>query len=311
MKKKTSNLTVICLLVVIVVYLILNPKDVRESISFGVSILTDNLFPTLFPFFVVSNLLISFGFINILSKIFSRVMKFFKMPASASFPLVISLFSGFPSGAKYTTRLAMDGLISTKQANILLTFTHFSNPLFVFGFIGSIIFNNSLIALIILIANIGSGLLVGYIFTRKLEYDNNFNMYNENSNSSFGEEFAKAIMDALNTLFLLLGIVVLFIIFNTIVTDFLSLNDFSRSILSGILEMTIGIKYVSYLDISLIFKVLLTTFFISFGGISVHMQVLSIISLAKLKYKYFFFARILHGLLAMILVFILFIILII
>ena len=68
MNKKKIQVVMILLLLSILVYLILAPSNVIESVNFSISIWKDNLFPTLFPFFVVSNLLMQYGFIDIIGK---------------------------------------------------------------------------------------------------------------------------------------------------------------------------------------------------------------------------------------------------
>jgi nucleoside recognition membrane protein YjiH len=58
--------------------------------------------------------------------------------------------------------------------------------------------------------------------------------------------------------------------------------------------MTQGLKYVSLLNISNYYKAILITAIISFGGLSVHTQIISIISDTKIKYLPFLVARIFH-----------------
>jgi len=70
--------------------------------------------------------------------------------------------------------------------------------------------------------------------------------------------------------------------------------------------MTQLVKYVSISNIYLIYKVILITLFLSFGGFSVHLQVASIINNTKIKYKNFMIARIIHSIISLILVYILF-----
>ena len=70
--------------------------------------------------------------------------------------------------------------------------------------------------------------------------------------------------------------------------------------------MTQGLKYVSMLNIPLKLKSVLTTMFLSFGGISVHMQIISILSDTKIKYLPFLTARLLHAAIAGIMVYLLF-----
>ena len=63
------------------------------------------MFPTLFPFFIISDLLINYGFVEIASKLFTPLMKFFKIKKECACIFVLSLFSGFPSNSKYAKEL--------------------------------------------------------------------------------------------------------------------------------------------------------------------------------------------------------------
>lgn len=91
-------------------------------------------------------------------------------------------------------------------------------------------------------------------------------------------------------MFLLLGIVTIFLILNSFLQSMLNLPSLPQAILAGILEMTQGVKLISALEISELLKVIIITMILSFGGFSVHMQVLGIISDAKIKYKPFLLA---------------------
>ena len=67
---------------------------------------------------------------------------------------------------------------------------------------------------------------------------------------------------------------------------------------SGILEMTQGINQVSLLNCSNHIKVFWITVFLSFGGLSIHSQILSLICDTKIKYFPYLVARILHAMIA-------------
>lgn len=301
----------ICLLLTIIFFIILFSKDVIDSVSFSISIWKDNLFPTLFPFFTLSNLLMQYGFVDILGILLKTPMqKYFHLPGECGFVLAASLFSGFPSGAKYTCDLLEHNKINKKEAERLLTFTHYSNPLFILGMIATLL-NSKTLALIIMISHVSSGLLIGYIINLKYS-----DIYTPKENKkhiiyptkSFGELFTKSVLDSLNTMFLLLGIVTIFLIITTIINHLFTLPSIIQVILSGMLEMTQGIKLASDFQLLEIIKVILITGIISFGGFSVHMQVIGIISSQKIKYKPFLLARILHSLLASFLVFLLYVV---
>lgn len=303
---RKSDIFIILLSLFTLIFILTNNKITIESVNFSISLWKDNLFPTLFPFFIISNILIDYNFPRIIGKIFKKPFtRLFKLNEECSFVLINSLISGTPSGAKITTDLVTKEIITKEEGNKLLTFTHYSNPLFIIGFIGSIILNNQIVAYIILVSHIISGMLVGIIFNYKNKVINKKSI-NGYSKKPIGTVIKNSIDNSLNTMFLLLGIVTLFTILTSLIDNILNLNSLNSLIVSGILEMTQGIKNVNNLNLSIYLKTVLITFFISFGGLSIHMQVLSIISEAKLKYKYYFLARIIHSILSIILVSILY-----
>jgi sporulation integral membrane protein YlbJ len=290
-----------------------------KSVSFSLKLWQENIFPSLFPFFVVSNLLINCGFASFLGEILRPFMyKIFRIKGEASFVLVMSMLSGFPSSAKYTRELYDKGLINEHEASKLLTFTHFSNPLFILGTISIMFLNNEEVGLLILICHYIGNIIVGLIFrnyyiskkdTAKVSLKTSLNVMHEKrleSGKSMGLMISSALMNAINTLFLVLGVITMFLIITTIINQNVTLNPYNQSILNGTLEMTQGLKYVSLLPIPLKNKALLSTMFISFGGFSVHMQTIGLISDSKIKYMPFLVARILHASISSLMIFFLF-----
>lgn len=312
MNKKYTAVLTIFLLLLTLLYMIGWSSEVIESVSFSISIWKDNLFPTLFPFFVVSNLLMQYGFVDIIGNILEYPMqKFFHLPKDCGFVLAASLFSGFPSGAKYTKDLVAENRITKEEGARLLTFTHYSNPLFILGMIGNILLHNSPASYLILIAHISSGLLVGYLWNHfacssAIRMDKKEKRKINFPSKSFGELLTSSIFDSLNTMFLLLGIVTIFLIINSLCNQIFNFPPIFKAFFSGMLEMTQGVKLVSSLAIPEIIKIMMITAIISFGGFSVHMQVIGIISEYKIKYKSFLLARIIHSILASIFVFIMY-----
>lgn len=303
--KKLSKIIIILIILYISLQIFMNSSEVTDSVLFSFDIWKNNIFPSLFPFFVISNILINYGFINITSKLFKPLTKLFKVSDNASFVIVMGLLSGFPSSSKYVKELVDKGIIDHNEASKILTFTHFSNPLFVINTIGIIFFNNYKIGILILSIHYFSNFIIGLIF-RNYKVDTCKNSLNFEKNVSLGNVITNSISSSVNTLLLILGTVSFFLVITTIVNNSIPMNDFFSSFVSGIIEMTQGLKYVSLLDSSLKVKATLSVMFISFGGISVHMQTYSIINESKIKYFPFFIARILHALISGILIFILF-----
>ena len=255
MNKKICSILIISFLLIIVGYMVTCSNEVIESVTFSISIWKDNLFPTLFPFFVVSNLLMHYGFVDVIGSILSYPMqKIFHLPGETGFVLAASLFSGFPSGAKYTKDLVNQNRITSEEGARLLTFTHYSNPLFILGMIGSVLLNNANVAILILISHISAGLLVGFLFNYKYRFNNvvlsnNVVSKNDEKIKSFGELLTTSIFDSLNTMFLLLGVVTIFLIVSSFINQLIALPPILKVLFSGMLEMTQGVKLASSLNV--------------------------------------------------------------
>lgn len=77
------------------------------------------------------------------------------------------------------------------------------------------------------------------------------------------------------------------------------LHGYLQSMFSGAIEITNGIKNISLLNFSDIrFKITSVAFILGFGGFSVFLQILSIISKHHLSIKPYFYGKILQALLA-------------
>ena len=296
--------------------LLTNSNSVLSAVLFSLNIWKNNIFPSLFPFFVLSNILINYGLVEFLSEILKPLMvSFFKINPNTAFIFVMSMISGFPSSAKYTSELYNKGLINKEEASKVLTFSFFSNPLFILGTVSLIFLNSKKIGLIILLVHYLTNFIIGFIFRNyyisnikkeKISFKKAIiNMHNKriNNNKTFGEILSDSIINSINTLLLILGLIAVFLILTNIINNSLNLNNYYTSILNGILEMTGGLKSVSELDIALKQKAIIITMILSFGGISVHMQIISILSKLKIKYLPFLCARLLHSAIAGIIIY--------
>ncbi len=291
--KKIKNLLIILILIYILLQLLLNVNEVHNIIFFSYHIFIYNIIPNLFPFLMISTLLINYGFVDICFKYLNSIMNFlFKVDGNASFVFIMSLLTGFPSNSKYVKDLLLENRITSDMATKILMFTHFSNPLFIIGTISSFI--NKRVAFIVLMAHFLGNIIVGLIFRNFNCSSNKTNIIRTNE-KPFGVVLLSGVRNSIDTLLLIFGTMTFFLIISNTLSDLLNLNEFNKCIISGLLEFTQGLKLASLLNIGIKYKAILMGFFISFGGICVHAQVLSIISDTDIKYKYFLISRIIHG----------------
>ena len=81
--------------------------------------------------------------------------------------------------------------------------------------------------------------------------------------------------------------------------------ELSPSLINGIFEVTLGAKAAGAADsaIPLVHKVAMAAFVLSWAGLSVHAQIASLLTTTDLRYHPFVTARLLHGVIAAILVY--------
>lgn len=301
MREKIENVLIVVVLSVFFVLLFVFSKDISFSIIFSISIWKDNLLPSLFPFFVMSDLLLAYGFVDIISFFLGAIMtKWFYLPKDAAFAFFVSLFSGFPSGSKYVNDLLNAKKISIEDANYLIMFTHFANPFFIVTTIGLFLLSNVKAGYIILISHILSNIIVAFIFRKKkviLNNDNNYKkaFYLSSPDKPFITILTNSIFKSFKTLVNMLGIIMIFLMITTIIKKIIPLAGITNGLLSGFLEMTQGVKYISNLDISLPIKASILSAIVSFSGLSVHFQVKSIIDGTDIKYSNFLKARVVQS----------------
>lgn len=306
MRKICVSVLIMFVLIFCMFQILTSSESIISTIDFSFGVWKNNIFPSLFPFFVLSHILINYGFVELVGELFKPIMnKVFKLRGISAFVFIMSLVSGFPSNAKYVRELYLNGLINEYEGAKILTFTHFSNPLFILGTISIMFLNNKEIGLLILFCHYIGNIIVGLLFRNYyVNVDNSsvslkrsiLEMHKKriSNNKSFGSIISEALVNGINTLLLIFGVVTFFLVVTTIIDNIISLPRYYQSILNGIFEMTQGLKYVSLLDIPLKIKGTLSVLFISFGGLSVHMQILSILSDTKIKYFPFLVARIIH-----------------
>lgn len=313
MKKSMSNIGSMLIIIFLLINILIHPNYVSNSTSLAFDIWKNNLFPFLFPMFVISEVMISLNAIDIFSNLGNTIItKLFKVKKEGTFILIMSMLSGFPSSAKYINSMYEKGILNDNDASKILMFTHFSNPLFIIGTISSTFLGNIKLTKLIFLSHYLTNILIGIMFRNynPIKKENNLSSFKysstKESSKSLGAILGNAIVNSINTLLLILGTISIFLLITTILNSTIDLGNTGNAIINGIIEMSQGLKYVSMLEISLRLKTTLSVMIISFGGLSVHLQVMSILSNTKVKYLPFLLSRIIHALIAGLIAFLIF-----
>ena len=293
MKRKILNIIIIIITLFLLVQIIIKKSLVFDSINYALNIWVNNLIPTLFPFFIISDILINYKFTDYIPRIFRKICKYlFNITDNMITILLLSIISGFPSNARNTRTLYDNGEISLDEANHILIFSHFSNPLFILTTVAIFFFNNQSLGIILLVSHYLSNFILGILFRKYFNHDENIVSNTKVVKNYFGNVFIGAIKKSIDTILLICGIVTVFMLLSSIISNTFNFNIYNSMLIKGILEITIGIEALSKLGLSMTYKAVIASCFLAFGGMSVHMQVMSQIVDTDIKYKYFFIGRI-------------------
>lgn len=298
------------------------------AIKSGLKLWANYVIPSLFPFFVATELLMHTNIINIFGKVLNNYMRpLFNIPGEGAFAFIMGIISGYPVGAKIASKFRENNICSKAECERLLSFTNNSGPLFIIGTVGILMYQNITIGILLFITHLLGCISVGFIFRFWKRNDNfknygkkkNYNYLSNKNNVNFanlGDVLAESITNSISTILLIGGFVVIFSsiisilkasgilnilcasispIFNILHID----SNFISGILTGFLEITNGIQSISSIACkNFSINLVITAFLLGFGGISVFLQVFSITSKTDLSIKPYIYGKILHGLFA-------------
>jgi len=289
----------------------------------GLTLWATCVVPSLFPFFIATELLNYTNIATIFGKFLSFFMRpLFNIPGEGAYAFIMGIISGYPVGAKIVTDFYKNGVCTKNEAERMLAFTNNSGPLFIIGTVGILLFGNTSIGILLFITHLLSSITVGLILGlcskiyKADEIKHNFSVKtNEkltNSLSNLGGILGSSIYNAISTVMLIGGFVVLFSVILSILNRLNIITllsnafcifgipfDFCKGLISGIIELTNGVNIVSAIHTKAISNnIVLCAFLLGFGGFSVLLQVLSIISKEKLSIKIYALGKLLQGLFA-------------
>lgn len=339
-KASTYILTIITILLTLA--MVEYPQKTFNAAIHGLELWWNVIFPSLLPFFILSEILIGIGAVHVFGIILEPLMRpLFRVPGVGAFAVSVGLASGYPMDAVITCNFRKNNLCSKIEAERLLAFTNTADPLFMFGAVAVGMFGAPEVGLTLAAAHYLSSLFVGLLFRfYGSEHDNSRHTKNSFSLSprrlleelckarakdgrSFGVLLGDSVKSSMNTIILIGGFIILFSVFlnllsetplNNVITFFFSqtLNligfspDLAAAMRDGLFEIDIGAMTVSQANATMVEKVTIVSAIIAWSGLSVHGQVASIISEAQISMKPYMVARFLHATLAAILAYIFF-----
>ena len=314
--------------IIFTICLVIFSKSNLTATKNGLTLWATCVVPSLFPFFVITNLLSHTKIVSFIGRLLDRFMRpLFNVPGIGGFAFIMGLISGYPVGAKIVSDFRDKNLVSKDEGERLLAFTNNSGPLFIISSVGISLLGDTKTGMLLLLTHILSCITVGIVlgkFSKSSDYEylrtnDKHNIISEKKDISnvtlknLGEVLGNSINNSISTLLLIGGFVVIFSVLISILNQthiieilaqffkpilgFLGFDlNFAKPLVSGILELTNGVSLVSDVHVKAISQnIVLCAFLLGFGGLSVLLQVFSIVSKTDLSMKKYFIGKLLQG----------------
>ncbi|MBR7123144.1 MAG: hypothetical protein IKC95_06805 [Oscillospiraceae bacterium] len=259
-----TGLVVACCLLV----LILDSKTALQGAQQGILLCIQTVIPSLFPFFVLSTIMNKM-LIGVSSPVLRPIASVCGVPKGAESLLLLGFLGGYPVGAKCVSEAYAEKAVSSSEAKRLLGFCSNAGPAFIFG-MGSCIFDRKSLLWVLWAIHIVSAFLVGSLLPNKR---NRSSFLNSVGNTGF----ANAVEQSIKAIATVCGWVVIFRVIISFLQHWIlwifpvEINVF----IFGILELSNGFCALSDIADEHI-RFLLCSFILSFGGLCVTMQTVSV-----------------------------------
>ena len=284
----TALSTAICILSLAV--MLLFNEAIRRGAKKGLDLCLGSLIPTLFPFFILSDLWVGCFSVNrhsILSRLYERLFNI----SSATLPAVImGSVCGFPLGIRLAAEQYNRGQINKNELGRICGFANNPSAAFVISGIGAGLFGDVKIGILLYISVIFSAVIVALITRRKSKI------------SCITQDIPRQrynIVDSIKSAGASSITVSSYIIFFSALIELiatLSKNRLTCAVFAIFLEITgAACSMVSLTEISDITKHFFTAFALGFSGLSVHMQAFSFMP-PELSRRRYLFTKLLQGL---------------
>jgi len=304
-KKLWVGLLLLSIAIIIIIY----PFDSLSAAKEGVSLWLFVVVPSLLPFFILNDMMVALDVPKNISYVFSPISRvLFNTSGYGAYAFIMSIFSGYPSGAKITSDLIKSGHITSDEGQRILTFSSTSGPLFIIGAVGTGMLKSASAGYLLFISHILgailNGILYNIVFHKSTPKKSQNALAFSNDPIDASQLLGSSISSSLITCGYIGGYIILF---SVIIKLFNKINFFYIPFLTGIvekltsfliqgsLEISSGSSIIALSTLSMEYKLILLSFIIGFGGLSILGQVTTMVSGTGINIKKYALSKLTQG----------------
>lgn len=294
--------------------LVLWPEQAMAAMRDGVDLCGNVILPSLFPFFVLSSLVVELGMSRYLGKLLEPVMApLFRVNGNCAAALALGAVGGYPVGARTAIQIYENGQCSRTEAERMLAFCNNSGPAFILGVVGAGVFGSGAAGLLLYLAHLLASLLVGVLFRSYKPGDGPQTRRGRGPQfqaASFSKAFTRSVTGAMGSTLNICAFVLFFTVFLRILAHAGVLSGAARllsallaplgmdqtwaeRLLTGLVEVSSGVSALT--DGALSGRLSMAAFMLGWAGVSVHCQVLAFLGDSGLSVRTYLAGKLLHG----------------
>lgn len=262
-----------------------DPSAVASGVRSGLSLCSEAIIPSLFPFLVLCDYLNRSGVVMRLGGRLSKATRaIFRLPGCCGCVIFMSLIGGYPVGAKMTAQLFDEGQISERQARQMMLFCVNSGPAFTVGTVGVTMLSCRKCGVILLATQIIASLLAAILSRFFAKPENS--AIKITARTSSGGSFIDSVSAATGSM---LNICAWILLFSSVSGFLLKLAEISPIFepLYIMAEVTSGCEFAAKkLPVFLLAPIL------NWAGLAVHMQLLPSLKAINLSLTEFWIMRV-------------------
>ena len=217
---------------------LLCPTACADGVREGLSLAAVQALPALFPFFVVSGLLVRCDTARLSPLLAKPLARLYGLPPEAAPALVLGLIGGYPVGAATACALLSEGVLSREAAERVNRFCNCASPGFCIGLVGLGVFGSAQAGAMLYGIHIVSALIVGLFFARTPLSAVSQRIHNRNR-TSFPSLFCASVQQAASTALTVTAFLPLFSILLRLLSPVFALLPYGN-VLDGMIELTNG-----------------------------------------------------------------------
>ena len=308
-KQRLQDAFVLCGFLLCGAGLLCYSKAVSAAMTQALALCVQVLLPSLFPFFVLSSMVISTGVIQRLSTRLEKPFQWlFGLPGSFGAALLLGAAGGYPVGAKTIATLYQQGQCSKRDAEKALRFCNNAGPAFLISAVGASLLQDPHAGLKLYAVHVLSALIIGFIY-RKNTDDVKYHCITADHMRSTAtiSLFLRAVTDAFSSFLNVSAFVLIFAVITTMLQQLPLIDSLHYlpgggilwyGLLAGFLELTSGVACLTQggLPPSILLPAL--SFLCGWGGCSVQFQTISLLHDAGLSCRQYLKSKLLQGILA-------------